>query len=380
MNKKQPSCLVILILPLAAMLCLGLLVGGYAVFSLPGQAAELFGAPTPGLSRLEEIRLAALLVSQAESLTQPQDPNGSSEAFPVNLGESVPSVINRLGQTGLIANPGAFRTYLQYAGLDTTIQAGDYLLSPALSAIEIAQILQDATPAEIQFRILAGWREEEIAAALPTSGLKISPDDFILAARRLAQSLALTSFLPPGAGMEGFFFPGSYTFARDINAEDFVEILTDRFGTGVSEDLLKGFGRQGLDLYQAVILASIIQREAVNPEESPLIASVFLNRLAIGMKLDADPTVQYALGYNEAQATWWTNPLSLQDLEIDSLYNTYKYPGLPPGPIANPGIEALRGVAFPAQTPYYYFRAACDGSGTHVFAETFEEHKENACP
>jgi UPF0755 protein len=112
----------------------------------------------------------------------------------------------------------------------------------------------------------------------------------------------------------------------------------------------------------------------------PLIASVLLNRQAIGMPLEADSTVQYAQGYNQDQVTWWTNPLSSQDLLIDSVYNTYRYPGLPPGPIANPGVSALRAVAYPATTPYYYFRAACDGSGKHTFAETYQEHLENACP
>ena len=107
---------------------------------------------------------------------------------------------------------------------------------------------------------------------------------------------------------------------------------------------------------------------------------MFLNRIASGIKLETDPTVQYALGYNPAQNTWWTNPLSVEDLQIDSPYNTYLYPGLPPGPIANPNLNALKAVAFPAQTPYYFFRSACDGSGRHTFAETFEEHLNNECP
>ena len=97
------------------------------------------------------------------------------------------------------------------------------------------------------------------------------------------------------------------------------------------------------------------------------------------MNLAADPTVQYAVGYNESQQSWWTNPLSTSDLQIDSPFNTYLYSGLPPTPISNPSLSALRSVAFPAQTPYYYFRAACDGSGRHLFAETYEEHLQNQC-
>ena len=97
------------------------------------------------------------------------------------------------------------------------------------------------------------------------------------------------------------------------------------------------------------------------------------------MKLEADPTVQYAIGYNILQQTWWTNPLNLLDLQLNSPYNTYIYEGLPPAPIANPGLSALRAVAFPDETVFYFFRAKCDGSGLHEFAETFEEHLENAC-
>ena len=98
------------------------------------------------------------------------------------------------------------------------------------------------------------------------------------------------------------------------------------------------------------------------------------------MRLDSDPTVQYALGLDPENGSWWKSPLSLDDLQVVSSYNTYQIPGLPPGPIANPSLSALRAVAFPADTPYYYFRAACDGSGKHSFAETFEQHTSNSCP
>jgi len=157
-------------------------------------------------------------------------------------------------------------------------------------------------------------------------------------------------------------------------------VLILEFNAHLSTDLLAGFEQQGLTLEQAVILASIVQREAMVSDEGPMIASVFYNRLAAGMKLDSDPTVQYAVGYNQSQATWWTNPLSFADLETISAYNTYQNFGLPPAPISNPGLAALQAVAAPADSPYYYFRALCDGSGKHVFAVTFEEHLQNACP
>jgi UPF0755 protein len=143
--------------------------------------------------------------------------------------------------------------------------------------------------------------------------------------------------------------------------------------------LQTGFAQQGLTLHQAVTLASIVEREAVVDDEMPLIASVFINRLTFGMQLEADPTVQYALGYDQAGGSWWRTPLSAADLSVASDYNTYANFGLPPGPIAAPSLEALRAVAFPASSSFYFFQAGCDGSGRHVFAETYEEHLANNC-
>ena len=169
-------------------------------------------------------------------------------------------------------------------------------------------------------------------------------------------------------------------FLVESTAEDLVRVALDRYAQEITGELRSGFATQDLSIYQATILASIVQREAVVADEMPVIASVFLNRLTAGAKLDSDPTVQYALGNVPGRGGWWVNPLSTRDLQLDSPYNTYLYAGLPPGPIGSPGEEALRAVAFPAQTPYYYFRARCDGSGRHTFAETYEQHLKNACP
>ena len=184
----------------------------------------------------------------------------------------------------------------------------------------------------------------------------------------------------PGSSLEGFLFPDSYTLPRQAAAEQLLATILRNFDNQVNAEIRAGFANQGLGLFEAVTLASMVEREAINDEEMPMLASVFYNRLLVNQRLASDPTVQYALGYNTEQGTWWTNPLSLADLEIDSPYNTYLYPNLPPGPICNPGLAAMRAVAFPAQTPYYYFRAACDGSGNHLFAETFEQHLANECP
>jgi UPF0755 protein len=310
----------------------------------------------------------------------PNDPNGVEKPFRVELGDSPAVITARLQKEGLVPDGEAMRDYLVYAGLDKTLQAGDYQLSPRMSPLEIAQALQDATPSEVTFNILPGWRMEEVAAALPTSGLGFTPEAFLAAVAEPQASSPLRAELPEGASLEGFLLPDSYQVKRNLSPQAFVSTIAENFRTKISADLREGFSVNNLNLYQATTLASIVQREAVVEEEMPLIASVFMNRLQAGMKLEADPTVQYAAGYNPAQNTWWTNPLSQNDLQIASPYNTYINWGLPPGPISNPGLAALQAVAFPAQTPYYFFRSACDGSGKHVFAETLEQHVGNACP
>jgi UPF0755 protein len=137
--------------------------------------------------------------------------------------------------------------------------------------------------------------------------------------------------------------------------------------------------RTNLDLNQAIILASIIEKETIFAEEAPMIASVFINRLNAGMPLQSDPTVQYALGYSEDQKTWWKNPLSSTDLGINSLYNTYLNDGLPPTPICNPGLNSINAILEPAETDYLFFRAACDGSGRHIFNVLYEDHLKAEC-
>jgi len=175
-------------------------------------------------------------------------------------------------------------------------------------------------------------------------------------------------------------YPDSYILPRITTADELVEVLVRNFDLHLTSDLRDGFDRQGLGIYQAVTLASIVQRETVRDDEAPMIASVYINRMNIGMKLDSDPTVQYALGYDAARHTWWTNPLSADDMKINSPYNTYLFGSLPPTPVSNPGMDALRAVAFPAESAYYYFSARCDGSGYHNFAKTLQEQVQNLCP
>ncbi len=343
--KKRNSCASLFLVALLAICCLaglGLFLG---LQYLPSLAQNDFGIASGALNIFQKALYSFELFLAKDNLVVPVDLSGTNKQFTISPGESVNSISLKLENLGLVHDAASFKLYLVYTGMDKNIQAGNYQLSPALTAMEIAKAIQDSSLKDATFRILAGWRVEELAASLVYSGLTIKPADFLQMTKNSAL-LQDVSGIKSVRNLEGFLLPDSYTFKRDAT----------------SDDVLRG-------IIQAVVDA-----------EKPTIASVFINRLKKGIKLDSDPTVQYALGYDENKKTWWKNPLSLQDLKVSSTYNTYLYTGLPPGPICNPGLSALRAVAFPAQTPYYYFRARCDGSGRHAFAMTYDEHLKNACP
>jgi len=363
------GCIALLIVPLLLVLGAFLLV--------PLMSVRTYGPPSERLGAFQRFQYSALMLWYDGQVSNPVSSSAGEVPFTIATGEEPASVAARLEQAGIIRNADAFIAYLVYSGLDTGLQAGEFQLSPALAPLQIAQKLQDATPTQVKFVILPGWRMEEVAASLPTSGLAISPEQFLLVARDPHSGF---DFMPKGASAEGFLFPGEHILPRAIGPVQLVALLMNNAALALSPEMRAGFARQGLDVYQAVTLASIVQREAVKSEEQPSIASVFLNRLAAGMRLETDPTIQYALGFDAVTNSWWKSPLSVDDLAIQSPYNTYQNSGLPPGPISNPSLSALQAVAYPAQTPYYFFRARCDGSGLHNFSETFDQHLKNGCP
>jgi UPF0755 protein len=270
--------------------------------------------------------------------------------------------------------------YLRYKGYDTTIQQGEFELNGGMSPVDIAFQIQQPFSKYIIIGMPAGWRVEQFANSLKSYGVIGNPE-LIIDMARDPEAYGITSRLPIGDGLEGFLLPmGDYQLEREgLTYEDIIYAMLLNFEAELKPEWEESFSENGLTLREAVILASIIEKETMVEREMPLIASVFYNRLKAGMKLETDPTVQYAIGWNAEQQTWWTNPLSYADLQIDSPYNTYLYPGLPPGPICSPSLAALQAVANPLESNYYYFRAACDDSGTHRFAETYEQHLANGC-
>jgi UPF0755 protein len=181
---------------------------------------------------------------------------------------------------------------------------------------------------------------------------------------------------PPGANLEGYLFPETYRLPAQATPEDLLTRMLETMQARLPIGWESMAAAQGLSLFEVLTLASIVEREAVVPAERPTIASVYLNRIKEGMYLQADPTVQYAMGYQPDSGLWWKTPVTLEEYQnVNSPYNTYLYPNLPPGPIASPGASSIMAVLQPAQTTYLFFLGIGDGS--HIFADTFEEHERN---
>ena len=344
---------------------------------VPLLAENQFGAASSALTSGQRWSYSAELLLNKNGLLTPLCHNSDSVPFKISMGDSANTIASNLEAKGFIQDAGAFRAYLIYMGLDTQIRAGEYQLSCTSSEVEMAQIIKNNYLTDVVFNILPGWRAEEIASALPTSGIEVTPEEF-LAVVQNPSGVQIPAYIPKGYSVEGFLSPGEYSIKRTVNAQQLVQLFIDQFNEQINQEIIQNIENQGLTFYQGIILASIVQRETFARDERPLIASVFYNRLAKGMRLETDPTVQYAVGYDSTFG-WWKSPLSSTDLKVQSAYNTYLNDGLPPAPIANPDLSSILAVANPENSPYLYFRALCDGSGYHVFAQTFEEHVGNAC-
>ncbi|MDW8098681.1 MAG: endolytic transglycosylase MltG [Anaerolineae bacterium] len=334
----------------------------------------------PGDS-LSDAALAVYLRANEEKLARPAGTDRTLVLFTIEPGESVASVARRLEAAGLITDAELFRRYLRYHRLDVGMQAGQFRLAPSMTMMEIALRLQHGRALGVLVTVPEGWRAGQIADALERSGVMNGQAFLRKVEAGVATAAALGDYpfladLPAGASLEGYLFPDTYELPEQATPEDLIRRMLDNFDQKVTPLLASTPHPDELNAHQVLTLASIVEREAVIPEERPLIAGVYLNRLRRGMRLEADPTVQYAMGYQPATGQWWKTPVSLEEYAaVDSPYNTYLYPGLPPGPICNPGLDSIRAVLQPQESEFLYFVAR--GDGAHVFARTFEEHAQN---
>lgn len=326
---------------------------------------------------IEKTLIGLYLQFRQEELETPLNPEGAPVAFVVRQGETAGEIAANLEQAGLVSDAALFRWLVRYYDLGSRLEAGEYQLSPSMSMVEIAERLQDGRLQETTITIPEGWRLEEIAAYLSAKGIA-DEVEFLVLARSGDFDFDFLRDLPPGAPLEGYLFPDTYRIGPSFGARDVVTLMLSNFGTRFTPEMRARADALGMSIHEVLTLASIVEREAVIPDERPVIAAVYLNRLEAVMYLGADPTLQYALGLDQDTGKWWRT-LTLEDYQsVDSPYNTYTHLGLPPGPICNPGLASMQAVLYPADVDYLYFlRNDLAGDGSHVFSHTFEEHLAN---
>jgi UPF0755 protein len=357
-------------------LILGLALGIGWFFLRQMRTAALQPGTEVDLSSMEKTLLGIYLNLRRDQIETAPSSDATPIPFTIEAGENGATIATRLERQGVISDAELFRLLLRYWGVDEHLEAGDYLLQRNMPMSEVVSQLQHGRLLAKTVTIREGLRAEEVAHLLAAEGLA-DQEEFIRLVRDDAFHYDFLRDRPSIAPktLEGFLFPDTYQFAVNISTTALIDTMLQNFDQRVTIDMRQQALDNGLTLFQALTLASIVEREAVIPEERPIIASVYLNRLRRGIYLEADPTVQYAKGYDVSTGTWWP-PLKAEELRtVDSPFNTYIHPGLPPGPICSPGLASLEAVLNPAQTNYLFFLAKGDGS--HVFAETFEEQLAN---
>jgi UPF0755 protein len=302
----------------------------------------------------------------------------------ITIGEddSVDEVAEKLSRYDLINFELYFKGLMRIES--RSLEPGTYRLTVGMTTGEIIQAIttEESTAAtervELTVTIPEGFRIDQIADAVAEAGMNGGREAFLEAVESFDYSgYDFLDGMPDNNGrlydLEGFLYPDTYNFMSDDPPEYLIQSMLDNFDAKVTQEMRDQAEAQGMSLYDVITLASIVEREAAIGTERPIIASVYLNRIDAGMRLEADPTVQYPLG-NESN--WWPR-LGRDDVSnTDSPYNAYLNGGLPPSPISNPGLDSILSVLNPEETNYLFFVAIGD-SGEHVFAETYEEHEQN---
>jgi len=293
-------------------------------------------------------------------------------------GASPGDIVDRLAEVGVATDAETLRTLILLTGAGSSLQAGEYTFSLSTPPAEIVRRLQEGPPLIERITFRSGLRVEQIGLTLEEEGYftRAEWDEAIANAER-------REFMGDDPDFLGYLMPGTYEIGDETTAASLLEEMLDRFEELVTPSLVERANEQGWSLYEVLTLASVVEREAVHPEEKPQIAAAFRNRIDEGIPLQADATVQFALTLTEAgpasidEFGWWKRELTVDDLQLDSPYNTYVYGGLMPGPIANPDIDSIRAVIQPADVDFVYFVASPECDGRHLFAATLEEHNAN---
>jgi len=299
---------------------------------------------------------------------RPLNQDGTLHDFLIEEGQGVKEIGGGLTETGIIRSSWYFEVYVWQKKRQSDFQAGSFRVSSSMNIPEVVRVLTgDPEPEEMEITIIEGWNRHEIDTYLKDKDL-INEGDFIEETDNFEASI-LGGHYEAGdsASLEGFLFPDTYRIYKDAKPGSILKKMLVNFQNKI-DPLLPDIEASGQDLYQIMIMASIVEKESASRDEMPLIAGVFYNRLDDDYFLESDATVNYVTGKGKRQP-------SFEDLEVDSFYNTYANRGLPPGPICNPGLAAIKAAINPENTDYYYFLHPEEG-GT-IFSKTLEEHNRN---
>ena len=299
---------------------------------------------------------------------QPYKGYDAAEQFvEIPPGAGPAAIGRRLTAAGVVRDEASFRIALWRSGQARRLQAGEYRFDRAMSAREVIDKLVRGEVFTRPVTFPEGLTMRQMSQIYERDGVGPA-SDFM----RAAQNVELIRDIDPGArDLEGYLFPNTYSLPRKSSAADLIERMVTAFRDALTPELVERAAARGLSVREFVTLASLVEKETAKSEERPVVAAVYANRLKIGMGMQCDPTVIYAL----ERAGRYTGNLTREDLKFDSPYNTYRYAGLPPGPIASPGRASLEAAANPAAVPYLYFVSRNDGS--HVFSTTLDEHNRN---
>ncbi len=293
--------------------------------------------------------------------------DGQEVFVEIPAGTGAAAIASRLTEAGVVPHPLIFRAAVRLAGVDTRLQAGEYRFADPATPGAVADRLArgDVYTRAVTFR--EGLTIWEMADVFAEGGLGTT-EEFLRETRDVSRIAAID---PEAASLEGYLFPDTYQLPRSAGAKGIVDAMVVGFLRAFDADLRAAATARGLSAREVVTIASLVEKETASASERPIVSAVYQNRLRIGMGLQCDPTVIYAL----LLAGRWHGNLTRDNLRVDSPYNTYRYAGLPPGPIASPGRASIEAAVRPAEAPSLYFVSRNDG--THAFATTLAEHNRN---
>ena len=324
---------------------------------------------TVAISRTPDPRLVADRPGSSESLVR--------DHYSVTIvdGDSAAVIARRLLNSQAIESAARFELLALLLGWESRLEPGSYSFEAGLTTYEILRRIHFGETSPLRVVIPEGLRLEQVTERLAQAGV-VDRAEFAAALATAAESApagTLAAQRPRHTSLEGYVFPSAYSFPLGTSADQALRLMLERFDSAMTPQLREQITASGRSLHEILTIASIIEREVVEDAERVLVSAVIWNRLDAGMPLQMDSTVQYAVG---SEAEWWKRELSFEDLALVSAYNTYHASGLPPTPIASPGLASIEAAANPANVPYLFFVAR--GDGTHAFAVTYEEHQANA--